>query len=279
VPQALVEMNRFRFAASIAATDAERANPWTLLGPADADGIVVPAIMDATSLQYVFHAAVGDVITIDVETTRPVQLRIVASLSDSMLQGEILVAEAAFVALYPDVEGYQILLADLGTPTPERLDEVATFMEERLEPFGLDAQHSARRLAAYHRVENTYLSTFQTLGGLGLVLGSFGLAAIIARNVLERRRELALLGATGYAGSQLQTVVVAEHLALVGAGLLVGLGAALIAILPVLVLRGGGLPSLPLAWIGLVAATGLTASLAATRGVRRLPLVSSLRNE
>ena len=39
-------------------------------------------------------------------------------------------------------------------------------------------------------MENTYLSTFQTLGGLGLVLGTFGLAAVLLRNVLERRREL-----------------------------------------------------------------------------------------
>ena len=59
---------RFRFARTIAADDdADAANPWTLLGAADADG-VVPAIVDATSLQYVLHAAVGDVITIDADT-------------------------------------------------------------------------------------------------------------------------------------------------------------------------------------------------------------------
>ena len=278
VPQSLAEANRFSFAASLADTDAEAGNPWRLLGPPDVGG-VVPAIVDATSLQYVFHASVGDVLTIDVETTHPVELRVVGTLSDSMLQGEILIAEEAFQAVYPDVEGYRILLVDVETGTPERVDEVARFIEDRLEPFGVDAQDGVRRLEAYHRVENTYLSTFQTLGGLGLVLGSFGLAAIVARNVLERRRELALLGAAGYTGGEVQTVVVAEHLALVAAGLIAGLVAALIAIAPVLLDRGGGLPSLPLVWIAIVAVTGLVASLAATRGVRRMPLVPSLRSE
>jgi ABC-type lipoprotein release transport system permease subunit len=53
------------------------------------------------------------------------------------------------------------------------------------------------RLANFHRVENTYLSTFQMLGGLGLILGTLGMAAVLLRNVLERRRELALLRAVG----------------------------------------------------------------------------------
>jgi len=277
VPDSFIDLGRFRFAA-MEDWGGGLANPWQMLGPADADG-VVPAMLDATSLQYVFHAAVGDVITIDVETDRPVRLRVVASLRDSMLQGEILIGESAFVSLYPEVAGYRVMLLDVPNATAARLDEVTALVEDRLEPFGVDVQDSVRRLEAYHRVENTYLSTFQALGGLGLVLGSLGLAAVIARNVLERRRELALLGAAGYTGRQLQLVVLAEHLALVAAGLVTGVAAALVAIAPVLVERGSGPPALPLVWIALVAATGLVASLAATRSVRRLPLVSSLRSE
>ena len=71
-------------------------------------------------------------------------------------------------------------------------------IEDALVDFGADATGTAERLAEFHRVENTYLSTFQTLGGLGLLLGTVGLATVLLRNVLERRRELALLGAVGY---------------------------------------------------------------------------------
>ena len=70
-------------------------------------------------------------------------------------------------------------------------------IEDALTDFGADAIGTAERLAAFHRVENTYLSTFQTLGGLGLLLGTVGLATVLLRNALERRRELALLGAVG----------------------------------------------------------------------------------
>ena len=273
-----VELNRFSFASTVDVPDDAGSNPWRLLGPADANG-VVPAIVDATSLQYVLHAAVGDEIVIDADTDRPVRLRVVASLSDSMLQGEIIIGEEAFLQLYPDVAGYRVALIDVPDAGGGRIDEVTRTLEDRLSSLGLDVQESARRLEAYHRVENTYLSTFQTLGGLGLVLGMIGLVAIIARNVLERRRELALLGAAGFTGRELRTLVVAEHLALVGAGLAIGLAAAFIAIAPVLAARGGGIPVLPLVWIVVVAVTGLLAAMVATRQVRRLPLVASLRSE
>jgi hypothetical protein len=278
LPPSFVDAGRFRFGATLASTDAERENPWRLLGPQDPDG-VVPAIVDQTSLQYVLHAAVGDVITIDEDTSRPVRLRVVAALDDTVLQGEILVADEAFRAVFPDVAGYSVLFVDTGGADAVRVDEVARVLEERLEPFGLDAQDAARRLAAFHQVENTYLSTFQSLGGLGLVLGCLGLAAVIARNVLERRRELALLGATGYSGRDLQTVVLAENLTLVTAGLGIGLAAALVAIGPVLVSRGGMPPLLPLVWLAVVGLAGLAASMAATRNLHRLPLVPSLRSE
>jgi ABC-type antimicrobial peptide transport system permease subunit len=278
VPQRLIESRRFRFARTLASTEADRENPWRLLGPPDAAG-VVPAIADATSLQYVLHARVGDEITIDADTARPVRLRIVASLDDSVLQGEILIGEDAFAAIFPDRPGYRVFLIGVPGATPERVDAAAQRIEEALEPFGLDAQSTASRLAAYHRVENTYLSTFQALGGLGLVLGSFGLVAVIARNVLERRRELALLGASGYTGRHLQRLVAAEHIALVLAGLAIGLVAALVAVTPVALERSRGLPWGALLWLLAVGVVGMIAALWATRTVRRLPLVASLRSE
>jgi hypothetical protein len=265
VPKSFVEAGRFQFASGA----------WTELAPPGPDGIV-PAIADATSLQYVLHAGVGDVIEIDTDTSRPHRLRIVGALRDSVLQGELMIAEEAFRAIFPDVAGYRMLLVDVA---PARAADVTRALEERLEPYGLDVQDTAQRLAAYHRVENTYLSTFQALGGLGLVLGVVGLAAVIARNVLERRRELALLAASGYTGRDLGRVVAGEQLGLLAAGLVIGLAAALVAIAPVLVARGGRLPALSFVWLALVALAGVVSTMWATRQVRRLPIVASLRSE
>ena len=60
-------------------------------------------------------------------------------------------------------------------------------------------------------MQNTYLSTFQSLGGLGLLLGTLGLAAVQLRNVLERRGELALLRAAGFRRRTLAALVLLEN--------------------------------------------------------------------
>jgi ABC-type antimicrobial peptide transport system permease subunit len=278
VPDRFVELAPFRFAKSLAVSDADRRNPWRLLGRADAEGIV-PAIVDQTSLEYVLHSSVGQVITIDADTARPVQLRIVASLDDSVLQGEILIGLSAFESVFPDMAGARVFAVSLTPANDEHRNAVALLLEDTLEPYGFDVDDPARKLEAFHRVENTYLSTFQALGGLGLMLGIVGLVAILARNVLERRRELALLRASGFTPRDLQRMVLVEHLALVGAGLVIGLAAAFVAIAPVLAHRSGALPMQALIWIAPVAIVGLLATMAATRSVRRLPLVASLRSE
>ena len=156
-------------------------------------------IADATSLQYVLHAAVGDTMTIDIGAATPVTLRFVGALRDSVLQGELVMAEEQFVRLFPGQEGYRFFLIDApDVRTADQARQLAEIVEKDLQPFGVDAVSTVERLDAFHRVENTYLSTFQALGGLGLLLGTIGLATVMFRNVLERRRELALLRAVGY---------------------------------------------------------------------------------
>jgi ABC-type antimicrobial peptide transport system permease subunit len=278
VPDALVREARFTFARSVAKDAAALANPWTLLGPPADDG-AVPAIVDATSLEYVLHASVGDILTVDADTTRPIRMRIVGSLADSVLQGEILIAESAFRYLFPDLPGYRLFLVSVPQPTPERVEAATVELERSLDSFGFDAEETTRRLAAFHRVENTYLSTFQALGGLGLMLGCLGVVAVVLRNVLERRRELALLGAAGFTGADLQRLIAMEHVTVIGAGLVIGLVAAAVAVAPVVASRGGGVPWHALVWIVPVALAGLAAAVGATRSLRRLPLVPSLRSE
>jgi ABC-type antimicrobial peptide transport system permease subunit len=135
-------------------------------------------------------------------------------------------------------------------------------------------------LAAFHRVENTYLSTFQSLGAMGLVLGTVGLVAVLLRNVLERRSELALLRAMGYREQTLAAMVVAEHVLLMVCGLACGTVSALVAIGPALAARGG---VVPVAMVGLlfvaVTAAGLISSLLGGMVVFRSPLVAALRSE
>jgi ABC-type lipoprotein release transport system permease subunit len=273
---AFLEAARFSFAQSLASTDAERANPWLLLNRTFDDG-AVPAIADQTSLTYVFHLAVGDDFVFTPDGGEPITLRIVGTLADSVLQSELIIAERDFVRLFPMHEGYRIWMIE----TPEaRAADVTTLLEDRLSDFGVDVTDTRARLAAYHQVENTYLSTFQALGALGLLLGTLGLAAVLARNVLERRRELGLLGAIGFTRAHMRTLVTAETLLLVGAGVTIGTVAALVAIAPAIAARAS---SLPFASLGLllvaVVATGLVASFVAVRMATSMNVVEAIKSE
>lgn len=276
-PAFVARGGRFTFAATLAgASDAERANPWRLLDRRFDDGAVA-AIVDATSLQYVFHGALGDDIVVPGVGGEPVRLRVVATLSHSVFQSEILIGDAAFVRLYPQQEGHRLWMID---GDPARSAAVGRVLEDRLSDAGLVVIDPAERLRGYQAVENTYLSTFQALGALGLVLGTLGLGAVVVRNVLERRREMALLAAVGYRRRHVRLLVAGEVGLIVAAGVVLGAAAALIAVQPAIATQGGGVP---IAVIGgvlvAVAASGLVATLVATSVASRLPLVESLKSE
>lgn len=274
-----LERGRFSFASSSAETDAERANPWLLLRRPMTDA--VPAIADATSLEYVLHASVGDTFSMEIGGAQPVVFRFVAATSDSILQGQLIISEENFVKLFPAEQGYRFfLIDDPSVRTPERAETVAGILEHDLAPFGFDAVSTTERLAAFHRVENTYLSTFQALGGLGLLLGTIGLSAIMFRNVLERRRELALLAAVGYDRRQISTMIRAEAALLVGAGVAIGAACAAIAIAPAWTGHQGGGPGTGLAFLlGAVIVAGLLSSSIAVRAALRGRLLSALSAE
>ncbi|MCA1633870.1 MAG: ABC transporter permease, partial [Acidobacteria bacterium] len=269
---------RFAFQDSLAASEEEKKNPWLLLDRELADG-AVPIIADANSMTYVLHLKLGEDFVLERGAgSEPLRLRLVAALSDSIFQGELITSEKNFLRLFPEQEGQRFFLLDL--PAPERAAAVAGALEERLSDYGFDVEPTSERLAAFHRVENTFLSTFQMLGALGLVLGTLGLAAVLLRNVLERRRELALLRAFGYRRVHFGLMVIAENALLLSCGLATGMMCALLAVAPIIHARGGRFPLASLAGLILaVVASGMLASLFATVAALRSPLLASLRAE
>lgn len=275
-PPSFIREARFSFRSSLASTDEQARNPWLLLEAPLPDG-AIPAIGDANTLQYILHRAVGGEVVVRGDDGDPVRLRLVAALRDSILQGELIVGEADFLRAFPDREGFRFFLVDAPAAEAEAL---AVPLEEALADWGVSVESAPARLDAYHRVENTYLSTFQSLGALGLVLGTIGLAAILLRNVLERRRELALLRAVGYRGGAISLVIVVENVLLMIAGLACGTVSAVLAILPALLERGGSLPVAASAtMLAVVAVGGVLSSLAAVVAVRRMPLLDAIRSE
>jgi len=271
-----INTNRFVFSSSLEGNNDETSNPWLLLNRQFPDG-AVPVIADANSLTYVLHLKLGDDLVIQ-QGDKPVHLRVVAALSNSMFQSEMMMSEANFIRLFPEQQGYRFFLIDL--PDPSEAAAVSGTLEDRLADFGFDVQSTGERLASFHRVENTYLSTFQMLGGLGLILGTIGLSAVLLRNVLERRRELALLRAVGYHLQHFTLMILAENAMLLVAGVMTGVLCALLAITPVLFTRQAAFSNLSLGLLLLaVLISGLIASIVATWAALRTPLLAALRAE
>jgi putative ABC transport system permease protein len=233
-PPDFLHQSRFAFQGALSKTD----NPWLLLEGKLADG-VIPAIADANSMTYTMHLKLGEEFLLN-----GARYKIVAALQDSIFQGELLISEMNFLRLFPGIEGYRLFLMK---GPEDRADQVARDLEEALSDYGFVTQRSAARLAGFHRVENTYLSTFQALGGLGLLLGTVGLAAVLLRNVLERRKELALLRAVGYRPEHIAAIVLLENASLLMLGLTTGAACALLALVPAVSVRGGHLPVASLA--------------------------------
>jgi putative ABC transport system permease protein len=276
VPSALVSRGGFQFADTLAKTPEENANPWLLLQQ-PADGGALPVFGEANAVAWMLKSKLGGVIEVPDDQGRKAKLRIVGLLKDSAFQSELLMSEANFLKLYPGQGGYNFFLIAV---QPQRGDEVKGLLETALADHGFEATSTEQRLASYLAVENTYLSTFQALGGLGLLLGALGLAVVLLRSVWERRGELALLRALGFRRRALGWLVLAENGFLLAVGLGVGAGSALLAVAPHVIDTGANVPWLRLlGLLGLVLGVGLTAGAAAMAATVRAPLLPALRRE
>ncbi len=272
---AFLAEGRFAFQSSAATTDAERQNPWLLLNRDEPDQ-AVPVIADANSMMYVLHRAVGEEMVLT-NAGAPIRLRFVASLRDSIFQSELVMSEGNFRRLFPDQQGFQLMLVD----TSDDPAKVSQEIEQSLADDGADAVGTGEYLASFHRVENTYLATFQTLGGLGLLLGTIGLATVLLRNVLERRRELALLAAVGYRRSHFLLMAIVENLVIVVGGLAIGAVCAALAIAPAVAERGARLPlsSGALLLLFSVFVVAMVSTVVAMTAATRTPILQALRSE
>lgn len=274
-PDSLADRGAFTFVKTI--DDASVDNPWRLLAASAEEPDVVPAIGDMNSILWAMGKSIGDTLDYTDAQGSVFQVKLVGAVANSILQGNLLIDEQAFLERFPGESGFRMFLVD--APSKDA-DTVSATLTRALRDVGLELTPAVMRLEQFNAVQNTYLNTFQILGGLGLLLGSAGLGVVVLRNVLERRGELALLQALGFRRRALQWIVLSEHGSLLLLGLLVGIVAALVAILPVLLQPGTELPvaSLSLTLTG-VLVSGLIWTWLATVAALRGNLLPALRNE
>ena len=250
-------------------------DPWTAVDHVFADG-AIPVIGDANTVMWILHSGLGKDITIEAENGEELRLRFVGLLQHSLLQSEVVVSATMLQKYYPHDSSQRMFLFDIDI---ERSKQLVELLERGFVDIGFDAQLTSQRLAAYHEVENTYMSVFQSLGGLGLLLGSIGLAVMMFRNVNERRSELAMMQAVGFNHTQIANVLRWEHTLVVTVGILVGLLAAAVGTVPAQLERGSSnLTSI--AWMCLgVLVIGLFSGRLAIRSALKAPILTALRGQ
>ena len=266
VPPGFAERSRFSF----------QEGSWGLLEKDLGPG-VIPAVADASSAQWILHLGLGDDLVLENEAGAPVRLRLVGLLDRSIFQSELLISEASLLRHFPSRAGSSFFL--IGAP-PSREPQIAQTLEEGLRDYGFDVTTTAERMASFQAVEDTYLSTFQILGGLGLLLGTLGLGVALLRGVTERRGELATLRAFGFRRRRLAGLVTAENAFLLLAGIALGTVAGALASAPHLLSSADRIswPSLLLTLLAILA-VGLLSCVAAVRSALRAPLLPALKAE
>lgn len=264
-----------RFTVTATATESAAETGWGALSVPETES--VPAIADQAVILWGLGLSVGNILTIQDDWGKPLNLRLVAGTANSILQGHVLISEENFISHFSGNSGYRTFLIDVQSGEATM---VAKELSYALRDYGFEVTSSATRLATFASIQDTYLSIFMMLGALGLLLGSIGMGIIVARNVMTRRGEIAMLSALGFKRSAIWRLLYIEHTTLFGVGILAGVTSGLIAVLPALHSQGT-----PVSLIALgILVTGLllngilwiTVSLNVTM---RTPLISALRQE
>ena len=244
VPAEFGVRSRFSWANRGAAGKEE--SPWTLLErelPPDADGVrQFPVIVDQNTAMYMlrFYRGPGDSLVVTNLAGEKIRLTVVAVLGNSIFQGVFLASEPLLLKYFPEVEGFRMLAV------MEPADaETAKILDSHLGDFGARVETASARTSRLLTVQNTYLSAFQALTALGLILGTFGLVAVQMRNMLERRGEFALMRAVGFSRGKLLGLCLQENFILLAYGFLIGTLAAVCVALPPM-LQGKAAFPLPL---------------------------------
>lgn len=234
--------------------DAQALSRFRAFEPATAGGIWSPLFMtltnqcipalaaDLSMLHYSLKATAHPIHGTQISyADRTLQIVGAVPVRSSILQGALLIDESNFLKAFPTAHGYSMWLCDyapyLLREATDRLSMTTTIVTSTLQKVhhpepGITVETTQERLRLLASVESTYLDMFLVFGGLGMMLGMFGISLVIIRGVEERRHEFAVLTAIGLPRKYILLLILAEYGSLVGMGLVTGLIPALVAIQP-----------------------------------------------
>jgi len=268
-----VEDGAFSFASTINTPDT--GDPWLLLRKKENDSTIY-GILDQTVMQWNLFKEAGDTISYTAEDGTIINIIIAAGLKNSVFQGNMLIGLENFNRFFPSVGGSNIFLAD---GSNDMINEYREDLSGSLSSYGVEVSTTYDRLASFSVVTNTYLSVFMTLGGFGLLMGVLGMGFVLLKNMEHRKKEYALMLATGFSQGHIRKMILREHLLILAAGIIAGTFSALAATVPSLS-SGAQIPlGMLTGIIVLLALTGSASIYFTLRKIVNMSLTRSLRRE
>ncbi len=225
-PGIFIERGSFSFSKYLKDSGVE--NPWQFLD-IPAENNTIYGIADQTVLEWGMKIKIGDTLVLRSESGQPLRIIMAAGLKSSVFQGYVLVGMNNFIKYYPSVSGSALMLVD---GDPGAIDIYRNALNERLALNGITIEPTSDRLAAFYEVTNTYLSVFGVFGAFGMIIGIAGLGFILLRNYNKRKREFALMLATGFSLDKIRHLILSEQILILFAGVTAGVSSAVVATLP-----------------------------------------------
>jgi len=190
---------------------------------------VVPALVDATVLQWSLVKSIGDTLRYPSEGGKEILIQIIGTLSNSVFQGNILVDKKLFSGMWPEKQGSEIFLVKTDK---KDIQPTKQLLQQALNNYGVLVTTTNDRLRQFNTVTDTYLSIFLTLGGLGLMLGIFAFIIVIRKNLATREAEIRMYFMFGFRSNQVRNLLFNENLLVPVYALISGIVASFIAVSP-----------------------------------------------
>ena len=156
---------------------------------------IIPALVDATVLQWSLEKSLGDTIYYKASNGQQIGIQLAGTLPNTIFQGYILIDQHLFSQVWPNIKGSEIFLAKINN---EEVPAVKTLISQAMHEYGMSVTTTNERMKQFNTVTDTYLTIFITLGGIGLLLGIMAFVIVIRKNLSTRKKEIELYSRLGF---------------------------------------------------------------------------------